>query len=101
MNENIQSASGPRIPNIDPEIYGWLNQIDAVVAKAPLTRTEAIQTNQCFQGILAKLEMMQSVLNRVEVAAPLSEQAPVQNTEGAKMVEEAIDANCKRGLPCS
>jgi hypothetical protein len=92
---NTPNGTQPaRLPNLDPQVFEWLNLVDSAVAKAPLTRVEHIQVQQAVGGLMKRIEDMQSLLNRVA-----AEPEPTPTTaDGAKMVDEAIDATYQRGV---
>lgn len=44
------------MPNLDPQLYALLNEIDGFIGKAPLTRAEHAQSANVMQALVRRLE---------------------------------------------
>lgn len=64
----------PRMPNLDPQIYGLLNELDGTLAKTPLNRAETLQLQNTMGALVRRLEADATEL--LQLRSRLSEQAP-------------------------
>lgn len=85
----MEGTQSPRLPNIDAELYSWLNTIDGFLARAPLTRTEHHVASKCMENIATRCEQMQASSRPVMV--------PSVPQNGNDNIPETDSANLQRG----
>lgn len=61
---------GPRMPDLDPQLYALLTELDGFLAKAALTRAETAASQQCIQTLVRRLEMDKQ--ERTQLASKVS-----------------------------
>ena len=80
-----------RMPNLDPQLYALLNEIDGFVSKAALTRAEHAQSGNVMQALVRRLE--QDRLQIAELKAKVLEQEKQLSSAAAT---EAVTAALKK-----
>jgi len=91
--DKAQAPQQPQMPKVDPQLFGYLTELDNCLAKAPLNRSEMVQLQNTMGAFIRRLETDGAELKRLSerLAVLDAELAKYRNDKAAQVVDEVLN----------
>lgn len=101
-NQSTGQQGSPRMPDIDPQMFALLTELDTFIGKAPLSRGEHAQVNNGMQTLLRRLESDKNTMAGMaaRIQSLEEELARIRNaTAASEAVNDALSKGTQASLP--